>query len=141
LGKWYKRRHSGKPWKWIRRKYFSASHELCTFSSLGLTKKGNKLKVHKLFRAGKVPIIRHIKIKSSTNLFVREDEEYYSERCKILKNKSDKTKQACILLKEFKALDKTLLNLWNVGPAESNKKYHVRFLGGLLYPIFKKTTQ
>jgi RNA-directed DNA polymerase len=122
LGKWCKRRHSGKPWKWIRRKYFSASQELCTFSSLELTKKGNKLKVHKLYRAGKVPIIRHVKIKSSANPFVREDKEYYSERRKILKNKSDKTKQTCILLKDFKSVDKTLLNLWNVEPAESNKK-------------------
>jgi len=75
-----------------------------------------------LFRAGKVPIIRHVKIKSSANPFVREDVEYYSERRKILKIKSDKTKQACILLKDFKAVDKTLLNLWNVEPAESNKK-------------------
>jgi hypothetical protein len=69
-----------------------------------------------------VPIIRHVKIKSSANPFVREDEEYYSERRKILKIKSDKTKQACILLKDFKAVDKTLLNLWNVEPAESNKE-------------------
>ena len=122
LGKWCKRRHPNKAWKWIRAKYFSASRELCTFSSLEPTKKGNKVKVYKLFRAGKVPIIRHSKIKSSANPFVREDEEYYKERRKILKDKSDKTKQTCILLKDFKAMDKTLLNLWNVEPVESYKR-------------------
>jgi len=122
LGKWCKRRHANKPWKWIRRKYFSASQELCTFSSLELTHKGDKVKVYKLFRAGKVPIIRHIKIKTSANPFVRENDEYYSQRCKMLKEKSGKTKQACILLKDFKAVDKTLLNLWNVEPAVSYKR-------------------
>jgi len=50
-------------------------------------------------------------LKSSANPFVREDKEYYSEGRKILKIKSDKTKQACIFLKDFKAVDKTLLNL------------------------------
>jgi RNA-directed DNA polymerase len=40
LGKWCKRRHPNKPWKWIRAKYFSASQELCTFASLETNKKG-----------------------------------------------------------------------------------------------------
>jgi hypothetical protein len=51
---------------------------------------GNKLKVHKSLMAGKVTIISHIKIQSSANLFVKDDEEHYSERCKILREKSDK---------------------------------------------------
>lgn len=122
LGKWCKRRHPNKPWKWIRAKYFSASQELCTFASLETNKKGNKVKVYKLFRAGKVPIIRHIKIKSSANPFVREDDKYYIKRRIILKSLSDKTKQVCIKVYQLKDMDKTLLNLWNVKPVESYKR-------------------
>ncbi len=119
LGKWCKRRHASKPWKWIRAKYFSASGELCTFSSLEPTKKGNKIKVYKLFRAGKVPIIRHIKIKSSANPFVRENDNYLQKRRIVLKQKSDYTKQACIKVVGYTDMDKTLLNLWKAKPAVS----------------------
>jgi len=111
LGRWCKRRHATKSWDWIRKKYFSASEELCTFASverIGET----QVKIHKLFRAGKVPIIRHVKIKSSANPFVREDADYFINRRKDLKKLSEKSKQNCIILKDVKNIDKTLLNLW-----------------------------
>ena len=106
-----KRRHATKPWKWIRNKYFSASEELCTFASVELIT-NKQVKIFKLYRAGKVPIIRHTKIKSSANPFVREDDKYFNKRRKDLKYKSNKTKQKCIIWKEKKDIDKTLLNLW-----------------------------
>jgi len=112
LGRWCQRRHATKPWKWIRAKYFSASEELCTFSAIQKTKNGKQIKIYKLFRAGKVPIIRHIKIKSSANPFVREDSKYFIQRRKDLKIKSGKTKQICVILKERNKVDKTLINLW-----------------------------
>jgi RNA-directed DNA polymerase len=112
LGRWCKRRHANKPWKWIREKYFSASGELCTFSALHATGNGKQVKIHKLYRAGKVPIIRHAKIKSSASPFVRDDGKYFMQRRKDLKAKSDKTKQICVFLKDKKDIDKTLLNLW-----------------------------
>ena len=122
LGKWCKRRHPNKSWKWIRAKYFSASGELCTFAAIKTFKKENKLKIYKLFRAGKVAIIRHVKIKSEANPFVKEDENYYKLRLLNLKKQSDKTKQSCIILKNVKDINKTLLNLWKVKPVESEKK-------------------
>jgi RNA-directed DNA polymerase len=111
LGRWCKRRHPTKPWKWIKDKYFSASGESCTFASVEI-RNGKQVKIHKLFRAGKVPIIRHTKIKSSANPFVREDEKYLYKRRKELEVKSEKTKQKCIFRKEKQNIDKTLLNLW-----------------------------
>jgi len=112
LGRWCKRRHSTKSWKWIRNKYFSASDECCSFSAIETTKNGKKLKIYKIFRAGRVPIIRHTKIKSSANPFVRKNDKYFIKRRIDLKIKSNKTKQECIIKKEFNEIDKTLLNLW-----------------------------
>ena len=112
LGKWCKRRHATKPWKWIREKYFSASGELCSFAAIGLTANRKRFKIYKIFRAGKVPIIRHTKIKSAANPFVREDKKYFYERWKDLRWKSEKTRQKCVILKDFKDIDITLAKLW-----------------------------
>ena len=112
LGRWCKRRHATKPWKWIKQKYFSASKELCSFSAIVQMKKSKKVKIYKIFRAGKIPIIRHTKIKSSANPFVREDDIYFFQRKKDLKEKSDKTKQICVTLNDINQIDKSLLKLW-----------------------------
>lgn len=122
LGKWCKRRHAKKPWKWIREKYFSASGELCSFSAIHPGKDGKTLKVYKVFRAGKIPIVRHVKIKSAVNPFVRKDEEYYYNRRNDLKQKSDKTKQQCIFPKAYQDINKTLLNLWKCKAGDHSKK-------------------
>ena len=111
-----------KAWKWIKAKYFSATEELCSFAAINIDKRSGKPKVYKIFRAGKVPIIRHNKIKSEANPFVREYDEFYRKRQKELKNKSDKTKQQCIFLKEFNDIDKTLLNLWKREAGNPSKK-------------------
>jgi RNA-directed DNA polymerase len=112
LGRWCKRRHATKSWKWITAKYFSASEENCSFSAVGKTKNGKYLKIYKIFRAGRVPIIRHIKIRASANPFDKENTKYFIQRRKSLRKKSDETKQICIIRKGFNDIDKTLLNLW-----------------------------
>jgi len=122
LGKWCKRRHPNKPWKWIRNKYFSASGELCSFSSLRSTQQGGKVRINKIFRAGKVPIIRHVKIVSSKNPYLKDDEKYFADRRKDLQKKSIKTKQNCVILRKINEIDKTLLNLWKLQLAKSKKK-------------------
>ena len=81
-----------------------------------------KLKVYKIFRAGKVPIIRHNKVKSKANPFVKEHEQYFRNRRIELNKKSDKTKQQCIFRKEYKDIDKTLLNLWKCEAGNRSKK-------------------
>jgi len=122
LGRWCKRRHANKSWKWIRAKYFSASGELATFSAIYVHKDGKQIKIHKLFRAGKVPIIRYTKIKSSVNPFVKEDTKYYYQRRLYLKRKSELTKQNCIILKNRNEIDKTLLNLWKCEAGDNIKE-------------------
>lgn len=112
LGHWCKRRHATKSWKWIRNKYFALSNENSSFSVLDKSKNGKVLKVYKIFRAGRVPIIRHIKIKSSVNYFASSDKEYFIKRRIDLKKKSARTKQTCIFKMNYKDIDKTLLNLW-----------------------------
>ena len=113
LGKWCKRRHTNKSWKWITAKYFSLSEENCSFSAVQIIKNGKKVKIYKIFRAGKVPIIRHIKIKSSENPFVKENEKYFAKRRKDLRRKSEKTKQNCTIVKNFNEINKTLIDLWS----------------------------
>jgi len=120
LGKWCKRRHPGKAWKWIRRKYFLGSGELCTFASIRPHGK-RKVRINKLFRMGYIPILRHVKVKSSTNPFDRKDEDYYRTRRKELMVKSVRTRQQCIFLKDITEISKDLLNLWNIQP-ESPKQ-------------------
>jgi RNA-directed DNA polymerase len=115
LGKWCKRRHPGKAWKWIREKYFTGSGELCTFSSVRLHGK-KQVRINKLFRMGYIPILRHVKVKSSCNPFNKGDEEYFRERYKELKVKSIRTRQQCIILKGITEIDKELLNLWKLKP-------------------------
>jgi len=121
-GRWCRHRHPNKLWKWIRAKYYTASEELCTFAALKPNKKGDKLKIYKLFRAGKVPIVRYAKIISKANPFVRKDEQYYTKRHTELKRQSQRVKQTCIILKQVEEIDKTLLHLWNVQPVVSQRK-------------------
>ncbi len=122
LGKWCKRRHANKPWKWIRAKYFTASEEACSFASVTRSKKGNTVRINKIFRAGRVPIIRHTIIDSTKNCYLKTDEQYFINRRRTLQQKSLKTKQNCIILKKIKETQHELLTLWNVEPVESQKK-------------------
>lgn len=122
LGKWFRRRHPKKAWKWITAKYFMASGELCSCAAVTLSKKGKKVRINKLFRAGKVPILRHEKITSSKNPYSKQDEGYFKDRRKKLQAQRLKTKQNCVILKKISEIDKKLLNLWSIKPVESQKK-------------------
>ena len=122
LGKWCRRRHPNKPWKWIRDKYFSASNELCSFASVTISKNGKYLNIHKIYRAGKVPIIRHRTIKSSQNPFIKEHEEYFTNRRRNLRYMSRKAKQSCKMSKKLNDFDKNLLNLWKCKAGDRSKK-------------------
>ena len=122
LGRWCNRRHPNKSWKWIRNKYFSASDELCSFASVTLSKNGKFLKIHKIYRAGKVKIIRHRTIKSSQNPFIKEHEEYFVDRRRVLRYKSGKSKQSCRSRIELNEFNKNLLNLWKCKAGDHSKK-------------------
>jgi RNA-directed DNA polymerase len=124
LGKWCKHRHPNKPWKWIRAKYFWASGELCTFSSVRPMAK-QKVRINKLFRLGYIPIIRHVKVISMANPFDKANENYFKKRYKELKVKSLKVKQKCTILKKLTETNKTLLDLWSIQP-ESRKRCSLR---------------
>jgi len=121
LGKWCKRRHPNKAWKWIRAKYFSAAQELCSFASVRACKKTNRVRINKIFRAGKVPIIRYSKVKSAENPYTKQGEKYFEERRKELWKKSQRVKKKCVILQEFSKTDKKLLHLWKVQPEKSKK--------------------
>ena len=115
LGKWCKHRHTNKPWKWIRNKYFMASGELCSFASVTFC--GNKeIHINKIFRLGRIPIIRHVKIKAWANPFNKDDQMYFKQRFKDLKVKAEKTKQKCMTVRKVTDIDQYLLNLWNIHP-------------------------
>ena len=61
-----------------------------------------------------MPIIRYVKINSSVNPFVKEDNKYYINRRKVLKKLSENTKQNCIIIEKFTDIDKNLLILWKL---------------------------
>ncbi len=114
LGKWCKRRHPNKAWKWITYKYFTVSQENCTFSSLTTAKKKGKLFIHKLVRLAYVPIIRHTKIKSETNPFNKADDEYFKQFREKKQKKFRKSQQKQKTLTNFADIDKQLLKLWKL---------------------------
>ncbi len=117
LGRWCKRRHQNKSWKWIREKYFTASGENCTFSALTTDKKKGKLLIHKLRRLAYVPIIRHTKIRSDANPFDKADKEYLEKFKEKKKKKFAKSQQKQKILTNFADIEKQLLKLWKLQPA------------------------
>ena len=76
IWQWAKRRHPKKTSAWIKAKYFmTVKHNHWVFT--GLNDKGNL--VH-LFKAGLVPVTRHVKIKAEANPFDPEWESYFETR-------------------------------------------------------------
>ena len=73
---WAKRRHPKKSLTWIKAKYFKTvgnNHWVFT----GIDDKGNP--IH-LFKAGLVPVTRHIKIKADANPYDPEWDDYFETR-------------------------------------------------------------
>jgi RNA-directed DNA polymerase len=75
LWRWAKRRHPDKRWQWIKEKYYPRENGYeWSFSGESEGKRRH------LFRAGKVPIKRHIKIRAAANPFDPEWELYFENR-------------------------------------------------------------
>jgi len=75
LWQWAKRRHPTQRWQWVKQKYFPrANGRAWSFRGEVDGKR------HYLFKAGRVPIKRHIKIKADANPFDPEWELYFERR-------------------------------------------------------------
>ena len=76
LWRWAKRRHRSKNARWIRSKYFGQNW---VFHGTLSDKTGNQRRVH-LFRAAKVPIKRHVKVRAAANPYDPLWEHYFEKR-------------------------------------------------------------
>jgi RNA-directed DNA polymerase len=76
LWRWAKRRHRRKGARWVRAKYFG---RYWVFFGWGRGRNGTRRKAH-LFRAAKVPIVRHVKIRAAANPYDPEWEHYFEKR-------------------------------------------------------------
>lgn len=75
LWQWAKRRHPTQRWQWVKQKYFPpANGRAWSFRGEVDGKR------HYLFKASRVPIKRHIKIKADANPFDPEWELYFERR-------------------------------------------------------------
>jgi RNA-directed DNA polymerase len=92
LWRWAKRRHPGKPKKWIYRRYFGtapgrlhARHHV--FQGWKLEKNGAK-KLVTLRKASDVAIVRHQKIRGEAQPFDPQFEEYFENRLSVKMERS-----------------------------------------------------
>lgn len=75
LWRWARRRHRNKRWQWVKKKYFPKGNgRSWSFSGEVEGKRWY------LFRAGSVPIKRHVKIRAAANPFDPEWEPYFEKR-------------------------------------------------------------
>ncbi len=75
LWRWARRRHRNKRWQWVKKKYFPKGNG----RSWSFSGEVEGKRVY-LFRAGNVPIKRHIKIRAAANPFDPEWELYFEKR-------------------------------------------------------------
>jgi len=84
IWRWAKRRHPNKNLRWIKSKYFKRIENVeWTFACEGqhLNKaKGKETVLYKLFDPQKLPIKRHVKIRSETSPFDEQWDDYFEER-------------------------------------------------------------
>jgi RNA-directed DNA polymerase len=79
LWRWARRRHRNKSSRWTYKKYFERLDGLCVFRERARGKDGKPL-VSRLFRAGSLPIIRHVKIIGDANPYDPRWEAYFERR-------------------------------------------------------------
>jgi RNA-directed DNA polymerase len=79
LWRWAKRRHRDKGARWIKAKYFGLDW---VFTGQAKNEDGSKRKVS-LFRAAKIPIKRHVKVKAAANPYDPEWEHYFEKRLQV----------------------------------------------------------
>lgn len=90
-----KRRHKGKPAKWIKRKYFtSRGHN--NWILHGVETKGGKKRTHFLFQMSTCRLRRYIKVRSAATPFDPTFALYFKKRelCKIITRKVDRQRRA-----------------------------------------------
>lgn len=71
LGRWAKRRHSKKSWRWVLTKYF------CCIGNRNWVFKSGEVE---LIEMAKIPIVRHIKIRKDANPYDTDYREYFRKR-------------------------------------------------------------
>jgi RNA-directed DNA polymerase len=83
LWQWARRRHSKKPLKWIKSRYFGADNERqWTFREKEIGPDG-KTRLTRLFYASAVSIKRHVKVKGEANPYDPEWETYFERRLDV----------------------------------------------------------
>ena len=92
LWRWAKRRHRKKGARWVRVKYFG---RYWVFFGWVRDKESTHHKV-RLFRAAKVPIVRHVKIRAAANPYNPEWERYFEKRLEV-KMAADLERQQSLL--------------------------------------------
>jgi RNA-directed DNA polymerase len=95
LWRWAKRRHRNKGARWIRKKYFG---RYWVFFGRVRNEGGTWHNV-RLFRAAKVPIVRHVKVRATANPYDPNWEPYFEKRLQ---------RKMTVTLKG----ERTLLHLW-----------------------------
>ncbi|MEM7134648.1 MAG: group II intron reverse transcriptase/maturase [Chloroflexota bacterium] len=80
LWQWAKRRHRKKSKSWIHQQYFSnPALPYNGFHTFTVNGKGERIP-YRLFSAARLPIRRHVKVRSRANPFDPQDELYFEER-------------------------------------------------------------
>lgn len=80
LWQWAERRHPNKGRYWVKDKYFMrCGHQKWVFATSYVRSNGEK-QLYPLYKAGYVPIRRHIKVKAETNPFLPEHKDYFKQR-------------------------------------------------------------
>lgn len=88
IKRWLHRRHPNKGRHWLMKKYYRYSnHNRWTFFSARQDTKG-KIAHRDLLKAGRIHIIRHIKIRAEANPFSPDWHDYFEKRKYIKKSKN-----------------------------------------------------
>ena len=97
LWRWARRRHRNKSSRWIYRKYFQRLDGCRVFRERARGEDG-KPRITKLFRAGSLPIIRHVKIIGDANPYDPRWEAYFERRLDLKMETSPKRRQQLLRL-------------------------------------------
>jgi RNA-directed DNA polymerase len=79
LWRWARRRHRNKSSRWTYKKYFERLDGRCVFRER-LRGEDGKPRLSRLFHAGSLPIIRHVKIRGDANPYDPRWEAYFERR-------------------------------------------------------------
>jgi RNA-directed DNA polymerase len=92
LWRWARRRHRNKSSRWTYKKYFERLGGRCVFRERARGEDG-KPRIISLFRAGSLPIIRHVKIRGEANPYDPRWEAYFERRLDLKMEANPKRRQ------------------------------------------------